>query len=132
MKERRLAAEHPELIDRDVLYSILDKDTKRAQAYWFLSVNVLSEPYTANYELETFDTDCVFRVRLNLGFKRSQRINIYLRQIARIKAIPFIVTSAPVPNRETMEAIEEGERIAHDPTVPGYKDMDSLRKALNS
>ena len=75
--------EHPELIDRDVLYSILDKDTKRAQAYWFLSVNVLSEPYTANYELETFDTDCVFRVRLNLGFKRSQRINSYLRQIVQ-------------------------------------------------
>ena len=46
-------------------------------------MNVLSEPYTANYELETFDTDCVFRVRLNLGFKRSQRINIYLRQIVQ-------------------------------------------------
>jgi DNA-damage-inducible protein J len=68
----------------------------------------------------------------DMGMSMSTAINIYLRQIARIKAIPFIVTSAPVPNRETMEAIEEGERIAHDPTVPGYKDMDSLRKAPNS
>ena len=68
----------------------------------------------------------------DMGMNMSTAINIYLRQIARIKAIPFIVTSAPMPNRETMEAIEEGERIAHDPTVPGYKDMDSLRKALNS
>ena len=68
----------------------------------------------------------------DMGMSMSTAINIYLRQIARIKAIPFIVTSVPVPNRETMEAIEEGERIAHDPTVPGYKDMDSLRKALNS
>ena len=68
----------------------------------------------------------------DMGMSMSTAINIYLRQIARIKAIPFIVTSVPVPNRETMEAIKEGERIAHDPTVPGYKDMDSLRKVLNS
>ena len=76
-------SDDPELIDRDVLYSILDKDTKRAQAYWFLSVNVLNEPSTMNYQLETYGTDCVFRIRLNLGFKCSQRINVYLRQIVQ-------------------------------------------------
>ena len=72
-----------ELIDRDVLYSILDKDTKRAQAYWFVSVHVLDEPSTMNYELETYGTDCVFRIRLNLGFKCPTRINVYLRQIVQ-------------------------------------------------
>ena len=72
-----------ELIDRDILYSILDKDTKRAQAYWFVSVHVLDEPGTMNYELETYGTDCVFRIRLNLGFKCSTRINVYLRQIVQ-------------------------------------------------
>ena len=76
-------ASDPELMDRDILYSILDKDTKRAQAYWFVSVNVLNDPYTMNYELNTYGTDCVFRIRLNLGFKRSQRINRYLRQIVQ-------------------------------------------------
>lgn len=68
----------------------------------------------------------------DMGMNMSTAINIYLRQIARVKAIPFIVTSAPMPNRETIEAIEEGERIARDPGVPGYKDMESLRRALNS
>lgn len=72
-----------ELMDRDILYSILDKDTKRAQAYWFVSVHVLNEPNTMNYELETYGTDCIFRIRLNLGFKCSQRINVYLRQIVQ-------------------------------------------------
>ena len=76
-------ASDPELMDRDILYSILDKDTKRAQSYWFVSVNVLNDPYTMNYELNTYGTDCVFRIRLNLGFKRSQRINRYLRQIVQ-------------------------------------------------
>ena len=72
-----------ELIDRDILYSILDKDTKRAQAYWFVNVHVLNEPNTLNYELETYGTDCIFRIRLNLGFKCSQRVNVYLRQIVQ-------------------------------------------------
>ena len=68
-------------IDRDILYSILDKDPKRAQAYWFVSVNVLDDPDTMNYEVETYGSDCIFRIRLNLGFQCSQRINVYLRQI---------------------------------------------------
>ena len=72
-----------ELMDRDILYSILDKDTKRAQAYWFVSVHTLNEPKTMNYELERYGTDCIFRIRINLGFKCSQRVNVYLRQIVQ-------------------------------------------------
>ena len=68
-------------LDRDILYSILDKDPKRAEAYWFVSVNVLSDPNTMNYDVETYGTDFIFRVRLNLGFKCKQRINEYLRRI---------------------------------------------------
>ena len=73
--------ESPGLIDRDTLYSILDKDPKRALAYWFVSVNVLNEPDTMNYEVETYGTNYIFRVKLNLGFKQSPRVNVYLRQI---------------------------------------------------
>ncbi len=72
-----------DMMDRDILYSILDKDTKRAQAYWFVSVHVLSDPNTMNYEVETYGTDCIFRIRLNLGFKCSQKVNVYLRQIVQ-------------------------------------------------
>ncbi len=72
-----------ESIDRDIFYSILDKDPKRAQAYWFVSVDVMDEPDTMKYELDTYGTDFIFRVRLKLGFKCDQRINIYLRQIVQ-------------------------------------------------
>ena len=68
-------------MDRDILYSILDKDLKRAQAYWFVSVQVLNEPDTMYYEVETYGTDFIFRIRLFLGFKCSPRVNVYLRQI---------------------------------------------------
>lgn len=70
-------------IDRDILYSILDKDPKRAQAYWFISVNTLSDAKTMNYQLETYGTDFIFRVRLNLGFQCEPRVNVYLRQIVQ-------------------------------------------------
>lgn len=48
-----------ETIDRNTLYSILDKDPKRARAYWFLSVHVLDEPNAMNYQVETFGTDYI-------------------------------------------------------------------------
>ncbi len=67
-----------------------------------------------------------------IGMNMSTAINIYLKQIAKRRAIPFAVTADPIPNRETMAAIAEGERIAYDPGVKGYRDMESLIKALNS
>ena len=70
-----------DFMDRDILYSILDKDPKRAAAYWFVSVNVLNEPDTMTYQVETYGTDFIFRIRLNLGFKCSPRVNVFLRQI---------------------------------------------------
>ena len=68
----------------------------------------------------------------DLGMNMSTAINIYLRQIVKHKAIPFVISAVPLPSRETLEAIAEGERIARDPSVPGYRDMESLRKALDS
>ena len=73
--------DEPEKIDRDILYSILDKDPKRANAYWFISVNTTNEPYQKQYEVETFGTNHIFRVSLNLGFKVRPSVNIYLRQV---------------------------------------------------
>ncbi|MBR2706993.1 MAG: KUP/HAK/KT family potassium transporter [Mogibacterium sp.] len=68
-------------IDRDILYSILDRDPKRADAYWFISVNTTDVPFQKDYEVNTLGTDFIFRVNINLGFKVRQSVNIYLRQI---------------------------------------------------
>ena len=39
-------------------------------------------------------------------------------------------TSASQPNQETIAAMLEAERIAKDPNVPGYKNLDELFAAL--
>ena len=68
-------------LDRDILYSILDKRPKRAKAYYFLNVQVTDEPHTHEFIVNDFDTDFLFKVQLRLGFKVNQRINTYLYQI---------------------------------------------------
>ena len=68
-------------IDRDIIYSILDKHPKRARAWWFINVETMDEPHTFAYSVETFGTDYVFRVHLYLGYKVNQRVNAYLRQV---------------------------------------------------
>ena len=68
----------------------------------------------------------------DMGMNMSTAINIYLKQIVKQRAIPFRVTASPEVNRETIEAIAEGTRLANDPSAAGYRDMNSLIEALNS
>ena len=74
---------HTDYIDRDIVYSILDKHPKRAHAWWFVNVETMDEPHTFAYSVETFGTDYVFRVHLYLGYKINQRVNAYLRQVVQ-------------------------------------------------
>lgn len=74
---------HTDYIDRDIVYSILDKHPNRARAWWFVNVETMDEPHTFAYSVETFGTDYVFRVHLYLGYKINQRVNAYLRQIVQ-------------------------------------------------
>ena len=71
----------PDKLDRDILYSILDKRPKRAKAYYFLNVQVTDEPRTLSYSVNDFGTDFFFKVQLRLGFRVNQRVNQYLYQI---------------------------------------------------
>ena len=54
----------PEYMDRDILYSILDKGPKRASAYWFIHIQVTDEPFTSDYTVESYGTDYVFFVTI--------------------------------------------------------------------
>ncbi|QGV05162.1 KUP/HAK/KT family potassium transporter [Lactobacillus acetotolerans] len=89
-------------IKREILYSILDKRPKRARAYWFVTVNVTNEPFTAKYAVNTYGTKNVINVQLYLGFKKQTSVNVYLRQIVHdliadgtIEAQPQEYTTGP-------------------------------------
>lgn len=70
-------------IKREILYSILDKKPKRANVYWFVTVNTTNEPYTNYYTVNMMGTRNIVNLQLFLGFKTDHSINLYLRQIVQ-------------------------------------------------
>ncbi len=60
-----------------------------------------------------------------LGMNLSTAFNIFVRQSLREGRIPFDI-SLSKPNKETIAAMLEAERIAKDPSVKGYSDLDEL------
>ena len=60
-----------------------------------------------------------------LGMNLSTAFNIFVRQSLREGGIPFTIT-LDQPNKETISAMLEAERIAKDPSVKGYTDLDEL------
>lgn len=82
-------------LDRDILYSILDRSPKRARAYWFINIQVTDQPYTREYVVENFETDFIFKIQLRLGFKVGQRVNVYLRQI-----VEELIASGELPPQD--------------------------------
>lgn len=117
-------------IDRDILYSILDKGPKRADAYWFVNINVTDEPYTADYEVESYGTDFVFFVKINLGFKVQQRVNVYLR-----KVVSDLTESGDLPRQNRKYSIYKSSssgsfRFYHiRKTFVPDSDISNLKKA---
>ena len=60
-----------------------------------------------------------------LGMNLTTAFNIFVRQSIREGGIPFEI-SINQPNKETIAAMLEAERIAKDPSVKGYNDLDEL------
>ena len=60
-----------------------------------------------------------------LGMNLSTAFNIFVRQSLREGGIPFMISEGK-PNKETVAAMLEAERIAKDSAVKGYTSVDEL------
>jgi KUP system potassium uptake protein len=70
-------------IEEKVMYSILQKRPKRADMYWFVHVNILSEPYKREYRVTEVIKDDLYRVDFNLGFREPTKINLMFKEVIR-------------------------------------------------
>ena len=70
-------------IEEKVMYSILQKRPKRADIYWFIHVNILSEPYKKEYRVTEIVTDDIYRVDFYLGFREPTKINLMFKQVIK-------------------------------------------------
>ncbi len=75
------SSNNPEEIESKIIYSILQKQPKRADIYWFIHVDVMDEPYTMAYQVNEIINDKIIRINFKLGFRIEPRINILFRQV---------------------------------------------------
>ncbi|MCM1054900.1 MAG: type II toxin-antitoxin system RelB/DinJ family antitoxin [Bacteroides sp.] len=66
----------------------------------------------------------------DLGMDVTTFFTVYAKKAVRMWKIPFEV-SGDIPNKETLEAIEEVKRMKADPSIgKSYTDVDQMMKEL--
>ncbi|MGV3703914.1 MAG: KUP/HAK/KT family potassium transporter [Arcticibacter sp.] len=68
-------------IEAKIMYSILQKQPKRADVYWLVHVDVTDEPYTLEYKVDFLIPEKLIRIDFRLGFRVEQRINVLFRLV---------------------------------------------------
>ncbi|MDB5020483.1 MAG: potassium transporter Kup, partial [Pedobacter sp.] len=68
-------------IESKIIYSILQKEPKRADIYWLLHVDVVDEPFARDYKVEFLIPGKLIRIDFRLGFRVEQRLNILFRKV---------------------------------------------------
>jgi KUP system potassium uptake protein len=75
------SANNPKEIEHKIIYSILYRKPKRADIYWFVHVDVLDDPYTMEYVVQTIVPNEIIRVDFRLGFRVEHRIQSMFRKV---------------------------------------------------
>ena len=74
-------SDDPALVESKILYSIINKQPKRADRYWILRVQYTDTPDTLTYTATPLADGRIWCVGLNIGFRVQPKITVYLRQI---------------------------------------------------
>ncbi|WP_297632257.1 KUP/HAK/KT family potassium transporter [uncultured Clostridium sp.] len=70
-------------VENKIVYSIFNKDPKKAENYWFINITVTDEPYTKEYKFNTIQENRVFSIEFKLGFRLSQGVNTLLAEVVQ-------------------------------------------------
>lgn len=68
-------------VDDKLVYSIINKQPKRADHYWLLNLEFVDTPDTLEYTFTPLVKDTLFSVTMRIGFRIEPRVSLYLRQI---------------------------------------------------
>lgn len=69
------------MIESKVVYSIIKRQPKRADIYWFLHIHVVDEPYRMDYKVRIIAPNDIVRVDFYLGFRVEPRLNLFFRKV---------------------------------------------------
>lgn len=68
-------------IEGKIIYSIINKQPKRADNYWIMHIDHVDEPQTLDYTFEKLIPNTLYRINIRIGFQVQPLINVYFRQI---------------------------------------------------
>ena len=95
-------AEKEGAVDDKLLYSIINKQPKRADHYWLINLEFADTPDTLEYSCETLVPDTLYSVTMCIGFRIEPRVSLYLRQV-----VEDLVTSRKVDLRSTYPSLRK-------------------------
>jgi KUP system potassium uptake protein len=89
------SANYTDEIEEKVIYSVLQKQPKRADMYWFVHVDVRDEPYTMEYKVTELIKGNIIRVDFRLGFRVEPKVNLMFRKVVEdlVKNFEVDITS---------------------------------------
>ena len=77
------SADKSDELESKIIYSIMQKQPKRADIYWFVHVDVVDEPYRLEYKVRELVHEDVIRIDFRLGFRVAPRINVMFRKVVQ-------------------------------------------------
>ncbi len=69
------------VIESKLLYSIVNKQPKRADHYWFIHIDNVDTPDTLEYSVDIVAPQTIYFITMHLGFRIEPKISVYLRHI---------------------------------------------------
>lgn len=74
-------SDDPALVESKLIYSIINKQPKRADHYWFVHIDHVDSPDELSYSVRVAVPETIYVVTMHIGFRVAPRISVYLRQI---------------------------------------------------
>ena len=68
-------------LESEILYSIIRKQPKRADRYWFINMSILTDPYSTRYTVEELAPGVAYKINFKLGFRIQPRLNMLFRRV---------------------------------------------------
>lgn len=68
-------------VEAKIIYSIFNKQPKRADTYWLLHVDILDEPHVLEYHVTAIIPGLLYKIDFKIGFKVQPRVNLFYRQV---------------------------------------------------
>ena len=68
-------------VDDKLVYSIINKQPKRADHYWLINMDFVDTPDTLEYDCEVLIPNTLYNITMHIGFRIEPRVSLYLRQV---------------------------------------------------